>query len=33
MTLFKFMTLWNDYWFFRINVILTAVGIVYLFSR
>lgn len=33
MTLYKFMSLWNDYWFFRINVILTVVGITYLFSR
>ena len=33
MTLFKFMTLWNDDWFFRMNVILAVVGVVYLFAR
>ena len=33
MILFKFSNLWRDYWFFRINVILAMVGILYLFSR
>lgn len=33
MILYKFMSLWKDYRFFRINVILVFVGIMYLLTR
>ena len=28
-----FVALWHESWFYRINVVLAAVGLVYLFTR